>query len=72
MEPRTSVSTYDPNYAKEETLNENPLFKSAALAIKAGIVATVAKYKEVDDDSARKNPVRGTIPYDNSKSVFYQ
>ena len=53
------------------SVNSNPLYASAVTAVQAGLAATARKYAELDSATAKKNPVRGTIPYDNDKSVFY-
>lgn len=56
---------------REQTLANNKLYNDAATAVMVGLAATASKYCEMDNANAKKNPYRGTIPYDNNKSVFY-
>ena len=67
----TSVDIQQGDRVKDSSVNSNPLYASAVTAIQAGLAATARKYAEMDSATAKKNPVRGTIPYDNDKSVFY-
>lgn len=71
METSKSTNFQDSDRVKEGIIKETPLYNSAVTAIQAGLAATAQKYNEMDNDKAKKNPVRGTIPYDNDKSVFY-
>lgn len=67
----TSVNFQQGDRVKETTVNSNPLYAAAVTAVQAGMAATARKYAEMDNEKAKKNPTRGTIPYDNDKSVFY-
>lgn len=71
MEPSKKVDVQTSDKIKEGTLSENPLYNSAVAAVQAGLAATAKKYAEVDNENARKDPKRGTIPYDNDKSIHY-
>lgn len=71
MESSKNVSFQGGDRVKESTVSENPIYAAAVTAVQAGLAATARKYSEMDNDSAKKNPQRGTIPYDNDKSVFY-
>lgn len=69
----TQFDLKDSNFSKSNDCetSANPVSAEVVAAIQAGLAATAKKYSDNDDESTPKNPERGTLPYDNNKSVFY-